>query len=99
MKSIVKSEATLPMAAVQDQRYSPSPAVKSEFSAQPRPPTAAFSCEYCGKEFNLKQYLIGHVVDIHGETCMPVKPEPYPIQSVSSKSGKHSLHGEKYSSS
>eukprot|EP01083_Nonionella_stella_P075220 204356_1 len=99
MKSIVKSEATLPMAAVQDQRYSPSPAVKSEFSAQPRPPTAAFSCEYCGKEFNLKQYLIGHVVEIHGDTCIPVKPEPYPIQSVSSESTTHSLHEKRSDSS
>eukprot|EP01083_Nonionella_stella_P162482 533476_1 len=99
MKSIVKSEATLPMAAVQDQRYTPSPVVKSEFSAPSQPPTAAFCCEYCGKEFNLKQYLIRHVVEIHGDTCPPVKPEPYHIQAVYSASDKDSLHGETYSSS
>eukprot|EP01083_Nonionella_stella_P290952 990063_1 len=92
MKSIVKSESSRPISAIRDQRFTPSPAVKSEFSAPPQPPTAAFRCEYCGKEFNIKQYLIRHVVEIHGDTCTPVKSEPYHIQSVANQSSKHSLH-------
>eukprot|EP01083_Nonionella_stella_P290953 990066_1 len=99
MKSIVKSESTRPMSAIRDQRCPPSSVVKSEFAHPSRTPTAAFSCEYCGKEFNLKQYLICHVIEIHGDTCTPVKPEPYYIQSVSSESTKHSLHEQSDSSS
>eukprot|EP01083_Nonionella_stella_P075217 204351_1 len=99
MKSEFKSEGTRPMAAVRDQRCPPSPAIKSEFAHPPQPHTAAFSCEYCGKEFNLKQYLIRHIIEIHGDSCKPVNPEPYPIQSVSSESCKKSLHGKQYSSS
>eukprot|EP01083_Nonionella_stella_P166743 558410_1 len=99
MKSIVKYESTLPMSAIRDQRYPLSSAFKFEFAPPSRTPTAAFSCEYCGKEFNLKQYLICHVIEIHGDTCTPVKPEPYYIQSVSSESTKHSLHEKSYSSS
>eukprot|EP01083_Nonionella_stella_P113796 335769_1 len=94
--SNIKSEATRPFA---DQSCPSSSIVKLEYVAPPRPPTAAFSCEYCGNEFNLKEHLIRHVIELHGDTCTPVKPESSSIQPVSSESIPHSLHENSYSSS
>eukprot|EP01083_Nonionella_stella_P226228 803613_1 len=94
--SNIKSEETRPFA---DQSCPSSSIVKLEYVAPPRPPTAAFSCEYCGNEFNLKEHLIRHVIELHGDTCTPVKPESSSIQPVSSESIPHSLHENSYSSS
>eukprot|EP01083_Nonionella_stella_P259351 885615_1 len=98
--SNVKSEASESIFAIPDQSSSIS-IVKSEFVTSPQPPPAAFTCEYCGKEFNLKQYLISHVVEIHGDTCMPVKPvkrEPYSARPVPSESTSGMICGESNSS-
>eukprot|EP01083_Nonionella_stella_P290951 990061_1 len=98
MMSHLKYESTGPISTIRDQNGK-SPIIKSELDAPPQPPTAEFRCDYCGKEFNLEQYLIRHVIETHGNTCMSVKPEPYPIQSVSSESTTHSLHEKRYDSS
>eukprot|EP01083_Nonionella_stella_P022226 61490_1 len=95
--SNVKPEASESMSLIPDQSSSTS-IIKSEFIAPPQPPPAAFRCEYCGKEFNLKQYLIRHVVEIHGDTCMSVKHEPYSARPVASESTGGVFCGESNSS-
>eukprot|EP01083_Nonionella_stella_P298732 1013910_1 len=96
--STVKSEEIRSPSAIQNQTSQSSPMIKSEFALPAQPPKAAFSCEYCGKEFNLKQYLIRHVVDVHGDTCQSVKPERVSRQPVTTESSKSSLRGETISS-
>eukprot|EP01083_Nonionella_stella_P162481 533473_1 len=98
MMSHVKSESSGLISAILDQNGQ-SPIIKSELDAPPQPPTAEFRCDYCGKEFNLEQYLIRHVIETHGNTCMSVKPEPYSIQSVPSEAATHSLHEKRSDSS
>eukprot|EP01083_Nonionella_stella_P123268 371388_1 len=95
--SNVKSEASESMSVIPHQSSSTS-TIKSEFVAPPPPPPAAFTCEYCGKEFNLKQYLICHVVEIHGDTCMSVKPEPHSARPVASEPTSGMCCGESNSS-
>eukprot|EP01083_Nonionella_stella_P147315 464581_1 len=97
--STIKSDAIRHSPLILDQSFSSSSIVKTEYAARQEPPRAAFTCEYCGMEFNLKQYLVGHVVEIHGENRISVKPEPCSIQYVASDSSRHSLLGESYSSS
>eukprot|EP01083_Nonionella_stella_P087897 244729_1 len=61
--------------------------VKSETLSPPQQHTSNFCCEYCGEDFNLKQYFIDHLLEIHGDSTMSdcVKPEQSPIQSISSE--------------
>eukprot|EP01083_Nonionella_stella_P192161 710630_1 len=59
--------------------------VKSETLSPPQQHTSNFGCEYCGEDFNLKQYFIDHLLENHGDSTMSdcVKPEQSPIQSIS----------------
>eukprot|EP01083_Nonionella_stella_P282311 960672_1 len=95
--SSVKSEAIESISVIPDRSPSTS-IIKYEYVAPPQPPPAAFTCEYCGKEFNLKQYLIGHVIEIHGDTCMSVKPEPHSARPVASEPTSGMCCGESNSS-
>eukprot|EP01083_Nonionella_stella_P170915 582718_1 len=97
--STVKSEEIRSPSAIQNQTSQSSPMIKSEFALPAQPPKAAFSCEYCGKKFNLKRYLIRHVVDVHGDTCQSVKPERVLRQPVVTEPSAHSFYGENISSS
>eukprot|EP01083_Nonionella_stella_P182316 655702_1 len=91
--SNTKSETSESMPVIRVQSSSTS-LIKSEFVAPPQPHPAAFTCEYCHKEFSMKQYLIRHVVEIHGDTCKPVKHEPYSARSVTSESLSYSIREE-----
>eukprot|EP01083_Nonionella_stella_P100500 283562_1 len=97
--SKINPELIESMCVIRNQTSQSSSIIKSEFVLLVQPPKAAFSCEYCGKEFNLKQYLIRHVVDIHGDTCQSVKPERVSSQVMTTKSSKSSLPGQNISSS
>eukprot|EP01083_Nonionella_stella_P015042 42099_1 len=76
--SNINSEASCYLSACcQDENDSSSSVIKREFAVPSQPPKAAFSCEYCEKRFNLKQYLINHVLQIHVDTCLSVKSEQH----------------------
>eukprot|EP01083_Nonionella_stella_P191985 710106_1 len=102
--SILKYEETQPISVILDQSNSaPSSIVKSEVVSPPQQHTSNFSCEYCDKDFNLKQYLIRHVLEIHGDTSTSdsVKPEQSPIESITPEavgSADHFLYGVSISS-
>eukprot|EP01083_Nonionella_stella_P213288 769426_1 len=97
--SNIKSEASCYASAYcQDQSYSDY-VIKREFSAQVQPPTAAFRCEFCAKTFNLKQYLINHVVQIHDDTCLSVKYEQHSSKFVMAPPVNNLPHEETISSS
>eukprot|EP01083_Nonionella_stella_P101708 288556_1 len=97
--SILKYEETQPISVMLDRSNSVSSSiVKSEVVSPPQQHTSNFSCEYCGKDFNLKQYLIRHVLEIHGDTSTSdsVKPEQSPIESITPEavgSADHFLYG------
>eukprot|EP01083_Nonionella_stella_P070692 189274_1 len=92
MSHIIKSEAIRPILATQCQRSPSTSTVKPEFTIQP--PTSSFSCEYCASEFNLKQSLVRHIVETHGDTSVSVKTEQAPFQSVTSESATYQFQGE-----
>eukprot|EP01083_Nonionella_stella_P215440 775400_1 len=85
--SIIKSENVRPLSAILDQHNSHSSVVKSKFSSSEQPPTATFTCEYCGYEFNLKQNLVRHVSEVHGDTCVStsVKSEQSSSESMTTE--------------
>eukprot|EP01083_Nonionella_stella_P123266 371386_1 len=95
--SNAKSETSVSMSVIPDQGSSTS-IIKSEFVPRPQPPPAAFTCTYCGKEFNLKQYLFRHVDEIHGDRDMSLKPEPHSARTVPSESAGGMFCGESNSS-
>eukprot|EP01083_Nonionella_stella_P123267 371387_1 len=95
--SNIKPEAIESMSAIPDQSSSTS-IIKSESTSPPQPLPAAFMCEYCGKKFNLRTNMICHVDEIHGDTCMPIKPEPYTAGSVTIESLSYLIPGERNSS-
>eukprot|EP01083_Nonionella_stella_P128131 388174_1 len=41
----------------------------------PQPSTTAFKCEYCQKEFNLKEHLIRHASEAHSVLVGLIKQE------------------------
>eukprot|EP01083_Nonionella_stella_P141558 436491_1 len=92
--SVIKSEAIRSSSVIQDQSCTSTSIVKSKFGAPPRPPTATFSCEKCGKEFDRQQHLIRHTVEIHSDTSMSVKPESSASQSLSSEPVANLFHVE-----
>eukprot|EP01083_Nonionella_stella_P101707 288554_1 len=102
--SILKYEETQPISVMLDRSNSVSSSiVKSEVVSPPQQHTSNFSCEYCGKDFNLKQYLIRHVLEIHGDTSTSdsVKPEQSPIGSIAPENvgpADHFLYGVSISS-
>eukprot|EP01083_Nonionella_stella_P175337 610297_1 len=55
-----------------DHSVSTTTMIKSEpvnMTGKPHQPSiAAFKCEYCPLEFSLKEHLVNHVADIHGQT-------------------------------
>eukprot|EP01083_Nonionella_stella_P091204 254937_1 len=81
------------MSAIQTQTSPSTSVVKPEFAAPPQPPTAAFSCEYCDRKFQMKRYLVRHAVESHGDSCL-VKSEPPSSQSGTTYPSSYSLHGE-----
>eukprot|EP01083_Nonionella_stella_P280245 953301_1 len=89
MMSNIKSEAVPLTLAVQDRGTLPTPIVKSEFPIHQQPPRATFPCEYCGKEFNLEQYLTCHIVDVHGDSCMRVKLEQVSCRTTNTEPNDH----------
>eukprot|EP01083_Nonionella_stella_P051225 136020_1 len=49
--------------------------IKCEPRGPPQPSTVGFSCEHCAMEFNMKDKLIRHVANTHGDMLLPVKSE------------------------
>eukprot|EP01083_Nonionella_stella_P187986 691893_1 len=81
--SIIKPEALTSVGSHSQVRYpvpkseSTQVCVKSEGFTPSQPSIVRFPCEYCPREFSLKQYLIEHAHEAHSSLHTFCKPEQF----------------------